>query len=128
MSKEKLSVMSYEDAVKMVELSEKEIRSDAAFVKLCRIIKALNKGWTPNFADWSQNKYWIYSNYLYSVLFGGTANTGAYAGFGYASATNSPSFASATIGSRLCLKDREAAEFVIENFSDLLKDLYMVEQ
>jgi hypothetical protein len=128
MSKEKLSVMSYEDAVKMVELSEKEIRSDAAFVKLCRIIKALNNGWTPDFANWDQNKYWIYSNYLYSVSFGGTANIGARAGFGCANANYAPSFAFASFGSRLCLKDREAAEFVIENFSDLLKDLYMVEQ
>ena len=36
------------------------------------------------------------------VLFGGNANSGAYAGFVYASANNAPATANAYIGSRLC--------------------------
>ena len=88
MSKSKISLMSYEEAVQMVELSEKEQASDVAFVKLCRIIKALNNGWVPDFSDWNQNKYWIYSNYLYSVYFGGSASYGAAAGFGFSYSAN----------------------------------------
>lgn len=37
------------------------------------------------------------------VLFGGTANFGATAGFVYASTTNAATYATAGIGSQLCL-------------------------
>lgn len=44
----------------------------------------------------------INSSSLRGVLFGGAADTGAYAGFGYASSYYAPSLASASVGSRLC--------------------------
>ncbi|MBZ4675009.1 MAG: hypothetical protein JG772_698, partial [Dysgonamonadaceae bacterium] len=49
---------------------------------------------------------YFYTNIAFSslrtVLFGGDAANGAYAGFGYSYSAISPSSASAAIGSRLC--------------------------
>ena len=39
---------------------------------------------------------------LRGVLFGGTANYGAYAGFASANSSYAPSYTSARVGSRLC--------------------------
>lgn len=124
----KLTIKSYEEASELVVLSEKEIKANEAFVKLTTIVKALNGKWVADLSDWSQPKYIIYSRYLYSVLFGGNASDGALAGFGCSYTITAPSIAAATIGSRLCLKSRDDAEYIIETFPDLLKDFFMVEQ
>ena len=50
-------VTSYEAAVALVVLTEKEIKSNEAFIKLTTIAKALNEGWVPDWNDWSENKY-----------------------------------------------------------------------
>lgn len=42
------------------------------------------------------------SETLRGVLFGGSASSGAYAGFAYAASDNAPSYTSANLGSRLC--------------------------
>ena len=44
----------------------------------------------------------IGSNALRGVLFGGSTNAGAPAGFGYADTSNAPSYTGALVGSRLC--------------------------
>ena len=121
-------ITSYEVALSIIELSEKEIRSNEAFIKLTAIAKALNEGWIPDWSDWSQRKYYIYSRYLYSVVFGGIADTGAFAGFGDSFTYCAPSYANAYFGARLCFKSADLADFVIETFPELLKDLCMVDQ
>lgn len=121
-------VTSYQAAAVICNLTDKEIASDAAFVKLCRIAKALNEGWVPDWNDWSKRKYWIYSNYIYSVFFGGYADSGSTAGFGCSTTGNAPSNLYAYIGSRLCFKSADLANHVISTFPELLKDLFMIEQ
>ena len=44
------------------------------------------------------------------VLFGGNANNGAYAGFGYLNANNDWTYANASCGSRLCFFKKIANE------------------
>lgn len=53
------------------------------------------------------------------VLFGGSANYGAYAGFACAYSSNAPSNASATVGSRLCFKSSALAKYAGEQFAEI---------
>jgi hypothetical protein len=113
-------VKTYEDACKVLgldpenlpvveHLPEKDRKSIVAFYKLTIITRALNEGWKPDFLDWKQLKYW---NWFY-------VKTGAATGFGCASSIYAPSTAGAAIGSRLCFKSEELAEFAGENFRDI---------
>ena len=53
------------------------------------------------------------------VLFGGTANYGAAAGFVLANTTTTATTANADVGSRLCFKNRELAIYFGQQFTDL---------
>jgi hypothetical protein len=87
------------------EMSEDEI----AYRKLKVIIKALNEGWTPDWNNSNEPKYypWFYMNkpgfrlvdvrYLY-----GHSN----------------------VGSRLCFQKREVAEYAAAQFFDLYKQFF----
>ena len=107
-----------------------------AFLKLRIITAALNEGWTPQFTDDEYRYYpWFY---LYverelndlpedtkrqrGVLFSGNANNGANAGFAYAIANDAPSDSFASIGSRLCFKNRELALYAGKQFASLWLD------
>jgi hypothetical protein len=113
-------IKSFEDACRVLgldpknipgveHLPEKDRKSIVAFYKLTIIARALNEGWEPDFFDFGQRKYW---NWFY-------ADNGAGAGFVYANAYVVPSAANTNVGSRLCFKTSELAEFARENFRDL---------
>lgn len=119
-----------------------------AYLKLRIIAEALNEGWEPQFSDGEQRWYpwlilwtkeelqgkseeWkrereIRSCANHKVLFGGVAIYGAYAGFACADADNAPSFAAASIGSRLCFKSEALAVYAGKQFIDLWMDYCMV--
>jgi hypothetical protein len=87
------------------ELSEDEV----AYIKLKVIVKALNEGWTPDWNNTNEPKYypWFYMNKpgfrLYAV-------PGRY--------THSD------VGSRLCFQKREVAEYAVSQFIDLYKTFF----
>jgi hypothetical protein len=114
-------VKTFEDACKVLGLNpenlpivenlpEKDRKSIIAYYKLTIIIRALNEGWEPDFSDWNQTKYW---NWFY------VETTGASAGFASASTYYAASYTLAHIGSRLCFKTHELAEYAREQFRDL---------
>lgn len=134
----------------MLETTDPEQRDDytATFLQLRMVCEALNEGWhatcTPG--EW---RYWpwfcIYKDmeeakkYKWSeeeiveipeavrcVLFGGTANHGALAGFAYASSNYAPSYADAIVGSRLCFKSSEIAMHAARHFHDLWLKYYFM--
>jgi hypothetical protein len=82
---------------------------EQAYIKLKCIVKCLNEGWTPNFKDSDEEKYWPWF-YINS------------AGSFCANANNAPSHTSAYIGSRLCFKTRELAIFASTQFIDIYKE------
>lgn len=107
-----------------------------AYLKLRIITAALNEGWTPQFTG---DEYRFYPWYdLYDeeawnklsedtkrqrgVLFGGSADSGAGAGFVCASSHFAPSIANARIGSHLCFKSRELALYAGKQFASLWLD------
>ena len=53
------------------------------------------------------------------VLFGGSAHYGATAGFAFADSSNAPSYALASVGSRLCFKSSALAKYAGEQFAEI---------
>ena len=138
-------VQSYEGACR--ELGEEPtdfeslmLPSDVvAMMKLRTIVRALNEGWTPEFAE-DEWRYYPW-HYLYTqeelddmgdsekkerrMIDTGDYQT-EYAGFGYAYSYPAPSGAIADIGSRLCLRSRELAEYCGKQFIKLWADFNLI--
>jgi hypothetical protein len=87
-------------------LPEEDGQSIVAHYKLIIIIRALNEGWEPDFKDHDQWKYW---NYLWINA----------AGFVCSGTDYSPSHTHVNIGSRLCFKSHEIAQYAIVQFKGL---------
>lgn len=94
-------------------LPEKDQRSIIAYYKLTIIVRALNEGWEADFSNHNQYKYW---NYLWVDS----------AGFVFAYTYYTATHANAYIGSRLCFKDYETAQFAIENFKSLYEEYLLI--
>ena len=90
-----------------------DCRDIIAYLKLRIITAALNEGWTPQFTEDEYRYYpwfWLYTKEEIAkmdkeerkkcVLFGGSANNSANAGFAYANTNNVPSNTNANIRSR----------------------------
>lgn len=94
-------------------LPEKDQSSIIAFYKLTIIIRALNEGWEPNWADFSERKFY---NYLY---IGGNAYHGSLCGLSASTANSVFSSANSSFGARLCFKSRDLAEYAYSQFKEL---------
>ena len=121
-------IKSFSDACKVLGLSEETLpevsmlpekhrKSIIAFYKLVTIIEAINNGWTPNWNDDDQWKYYAY--------FGVEASEENPSGSGFSDSNYSRSAYRPTVGSRLCVDSREKAIYLGEQFQDLYKD-YML--
>lgn len=106
-------VKSFEDACNVlcyfpeVIISEFDSKSTIAYKKLVTIIEALNEGWKPNWKDKNEPKYypwWNMSGSGFSLYFVGC------------------SCASSIVGSRLCFRSRELAEYAAKQFIDIYAD------
>lgn len=80
-----------------------------AYEKLKIIIRALNEGWTPDWSDINERKWYPYFNAA-SFGFGDTD----YVHWG------------TSAGSRLCLKSMELAEYAGTQFVDIYKDFMII--
>lgn len=107
---------------------------EVAYIQLKTIIEALNEGWKPQLTEDEYRWYpWFY---LYTkeeierksktdlkrqrgLLLGGSAYAGANCGFASVNSNNTPSYTSARIGSRLCLKSEELADYCGKQFIEI---------
>lgn len=135
-------IKTFADAAKAVGIEDPEEWEDnysevepdiLAYFKLRIIVKALNEGWEPTFAEDEWRYYpWFY---LYTQDEIENMNSdekkkrnlqlckiGDYAGFGYANSSYAPSDAAAPVGSRLCLKNSELASYCGTQFIEIWKD------
>lgn len=94
-------------------LPEKDQKSIIAYYKLTIIIRALNEGWEADFSNHSQWKYWVFV-WVDS------------AGFVCALTYYTAAYTHALLGSRLCFKDRETAQFAIDNFIPLYEEYLLI--
>lgn len=116
-------IKTFEDVLKVKETTvadfvatSKELSPDeVAYRRLKLIVEVLNEGWKPNWDDSSEYKY--YPWFLMSSSSG--------VGFSYNDyvywTTDS------VIGSRLCFKSRELAEYAGKQFESLYRDYFVIE-
>lgn len=120
-------VTSYEEACERVgvePLTEERIKAlelrpdEVARKKLEVITAALNEGWSP---DWNNTNEYKYYPYFYIEL----RKHGAYAGLSCTATDNAASYANAAIGSRLCFHDYETAHYAGKTFTELYEQLLL---
>ena len=87
--------------------SEIEDPDIVAYQKLKIIIRAINQGWTPDWNDSNQYKYWPW--FVLS------------SGFGFSYSFYSYDYADTSVGSRLCFESREKSDYTAQQFLDLYK-------
>lgn len=120
-------IASYEDALKFLKRSDDtsklatchNAKALIAIEKLITIAEAWNKAdnFVPDYDNRSQYKYFPW--FVYS---------GAAAGFVFAYANDSASYALAYLGSRLCFATAKRAEQVGKQFLDLWNDFLLLQE
>ena len=83
-----------------------------AFAKLCIIARALNEGWQPNWKDSSEYKYYPW----FDLSSGSGLSFSDCVDWGSRSA----------VGSRLCFKSRELAEYAGKKFKKLYEQYFLL--
>jgi hypothetical protein len=79
-----------------------------AYKKLKVIVKALNEGWTPDWNDGDQKKWWPY--FLMSSR------------FGFSRSAYGCTYSYSGVGSRLCFRTEELSNYAALQFSEVYKD------
>lgn len=120
-------VTSYEEACERVgvePLTEERIKAlelrpdEVARKKLEVITAALNEGWSP---DWNNTSEYKYYPYFYIE----PRNLGAITGLSCANTLYSASVTNASIGSRLCFHEPDAARYAGRTFTELYEQLLL---
>lgn len=107
-------VKTFEDACNIIGIDPGKFlcpcdtKDEAAFKKLKVIAKALNEGWQPDWTNSDQYKYYPWFNMS--------------SGSGLACDDYDNNCSHSTVGSRLCFKTSELAEYAGNQFIDLYTD------
>lgn len=98
------------------EINPKHIEALVALNRLFTIAEAWNKadGFVPYFSDWQQDKWFPWFSYDEDA-----------AGFVYAFTNDAPTYADATVGSRICFKTSERAEQFGKQFAHLYNKVFL---
>lgn len=117
-------IRSYEDACRMLGIDPIRIEKFAflgteanhhySYHKLTVIAKALNDGWAPDWKNDDESKYYPWFDFS--------------SGRGLSSDGCARGYASSDVGSRLCFKSRELAEYAGKQFNDLYEDYMLIRQ
>lgn len=118
----KKNIKTFEDACKALKVEFNPpaglTKDEIAYMKLKIIAASLNKGWKPNWHDHSEWKYypWFYMG-----------DRDASAGVGFSCFGCDYGRSSSSVGSRLCFKSSELAEYAGKQFEDIYRDYYLIE-
>jgi hypothetical protein len=115
-------IKSYEEACKKLKLksavpsfpnlSAPERKAMQAHYKLVIIARALNGDWKPDWLDWDQNKYYPWFDFQGSRFVFHDVHFHCTRSF---------------LGSRLCFRSRELAEYAGKTFTDLYHEYFQIE-
>lgn len=97
----------------VANLPEKDQNAIIAFYKLTIITRALNEGWEPNWKNWDEYKYY---NYFFVRW-----------GSGFVCSDTDFTLTYAGIGSRLCFKSQELAEYALSQFKELYLQYLLID-
>lgn len=121
-------IKSFEDACKHLGLNpndlpvvdmlpEKDRKSIIAYYKLTIITRALNEGWEPDFSNWNEYKYY---NWFY------VEENKDQRSSGFRCDASGCTDAGASVGSRLCFKNRGLAKYATEQFKELYREYLLI--
>ena len=111
-------IKTFEDACTELEINPGSVFNyqdspdEIAYKKLKVIAKAINRGWTPDWSDSNQYKYYPYFRLLSS-------------GFGFSVTFYDVTGASTLVGSRLCFESSEKSKYAGTQFIDLYKEFLL---
>ena len=109
-------VKTYEDALEVLgrnHFNETNLYPrEIARRKLDIIIEALNEGWKPNLSNHQEYKWYCYFS-------------GSNTGLGYSRSSASAAYARMYIGVPFCLKSKELADYIGEQFKYLYEEMLL---
>jgi hypothetical protein len=122
------NIKSFESACKALNLDPKSLpevknvpkkhqQAIIAHYKLITIVEAVNEGWSPNWNDSDEYKYYPW--------FKVTATKKSKSGSGLVYGRYDCFCADSIVGSRLCLQTREKAEYVAKKFKKLYEQYFL---
>lgn len=119
-------VKSFEDACKVLDITpsvpvvtgipEKYQKPLIANYQLMVIAEALNEGWTPDWSNGEWDKWYPWFN---------MDNTSSAGRFSFYAAVSQDSYSA--VGSRLCFKSEELADYAGTQFLELYRELFVIE-
>lgn len=86
--------------------------------KLCIIYEAINNGWTPDWTNWNQYKYFPW--------FEVKATKALSSGFGFSLSNYRYSGTHASVGSRLCTDTSDKAKYIAKQFEQEYLDYLLI--
>ena len=118
-------IKSFNEACKIAKVSPKDLpdfsmlpkkhqKSMLAYYKLIIIAQVLNEDWEPSWNDKNEYKYFAW--------FEIKADAKRPAGFGFSHTHCDGWYVGASVGSRLCFKTRELAEYAGKQFESIYND------
>ena len=113
------NIKSFEDACEVLEINPNDVfskidtKDEIAYKKLKIIIKAINNGWTPDWANSNQYKYYTWFYVLSS-------------GSGFSDTGYCYTYSCTVVGSRLCVDSKDKALYIAEQFKDLYEDYLLL--
>jgi hypothetical protein len=122
---EACKVLSISDSLPDVSLlPEKHQKALISHYQLIIITQALNfqdagKEWEPNWNNWNQLKYYAW--------FEVKASEEKPSGFGFSGSYCTRTSTYAGVGSRLCFKTRELAQYAAKTFIQLYQDYFLID-
>ena len=123
------TIKTFEDACKQLEL-DPEVIPDVSMLpeefrkaiingyKLFIIYKAINNGWTPDWTNWNQYKYYPW--------FEVKASKAVSSGFGFSDSDYGSTYSVTYVGSRLCTDTREKALYIASTFQEVYKEYLLI--
>lgn len=124
----KETIKTFEDACKALNISTQlpdvsmlpsnEQKAIIAHYKLTVIARALNEGWKPNWDNDDERKYYPWFN------MGEAAAPGV--GFSFYGCGGVGGLS--TVASRLCFKTSELAEYAGQQFTELYKEYFLIQE
>lgn len=121
-------IKTFEDALKVLKLDANivpdfsmvpELHREAmlAHFKLVIILQALNESWQPNWNDYNEYKYypWLWVE----------ASKDKPSGFGFSHTAYGCTDSRTGVGSRLCSKSEEIAEYAFKTFPELYTTYFL---
>lgn len=93
---------------------DQDMLAAQAFAKLSHIRKVLNEGWVPDWTNSSEYKYypWFKHEAGFGLSYGGCDLSNSYS----------------SVGSRLCFKNRELAEYAGKQFKEIYNQFLSIQQ